>query len=381
MSAQYTYLIADLRSNLILGEVPLTGVQFSKALCDSGTLSASLHIGSKKVQALNPQDLTTPVIRVVYVLRGQNPVWGGIIWTRSYDSASRIIKIGAADWWSYFNHRKVLPVLAPTAYTDTTYTASLATVYTGVEQNQLARNLVSLAQSHTAGNIGINVAGDSSSSGINRDRSYLGYQLKDVGSALQDLCNVLNGPDMLFDVGPTDANGVPQRLLRLGTPHLGQQGSAWVWELGGNLRSYTWPSDGTRMETRAFASTDGTAEGTPIAVAEDTSRYTYSWPLLEGNQQYSGVQQSQTLIDHATSDQTVARLPVVLPTLVVDGVLSPTVDEFSVGDDARVCITDEFFTAGLDTSMRIVKSTINVSDQGGEDNVTLTMGPLLADVA
>lgn len=377
MASQYTYLIADLRTNAILGELPMVSVKWNKKLCDCGTFTGKTII-TPKIQALDPYTLTTPTSRAVYVLRGNNPVWGGILWTRKYDSESRVLSIGAADWWSYYNHRYILPALSSTAYTDTTYVAGLSTTYTGVEQNELARNLLALAATHTGGDIGITL--DSSSSGIFRDRTYYGYQLKDIGSALQDLCNVLNGPDMTFDVGPTDANGRPTRVLRLGTPHLGQQGSPWVWELGGNLRSYVWPSDGTRMETRAFATTDGTAEGTPIGVAEDPTKYTYGWPLLESSQQYSGVSQPQTLIDHATSDMMVNRLPVVLPTVKVDGSLSPTLDDFSVGDDCRLVIKDEFFTRGLDTSARVIGLDVTVADEGGEESVQLTMSPLLGDV-
>jgi hypothetical protein len=377
VTAVYTYLIADLRTNTILGELPLGSVRWSQKLCDSGTLQGQIIL-TPKLQALNPYQLTTPTSRAIYVLRGNNPVWGGIIWTRKYDSDSKMLTIGASDWWSYFNHRYILPVLSGTAYTDTTYVAGRSTVYTGVDQNQIARNLLAQAALHTGGDIGITV--DSNNSGILRDRSYYGYQLKDIGSALADLCNVLNGPDMLFDVGATDSQGRPSRLLRLGAPHLGQQGSPWAWELGGNLRSYVWPSDGTRMETRAYATSDGTAEGTPIGVAEDLTRYTYGWPLLEDAQQYSGVSQSQTLIDHASSDQFVNRLPVVLPTLQVDGSLSPTVDDFSVGDDCRLVIKDEFFTAGLDTSSRIIGLDVSVADEGGEESVQLTLAPLLGDV-
>lgn len=377
MPSQYSYLIADLRTNTILGELPLSQVTWGQKLCDCGTLKGQTII-TPKLQALGPYTLTTPASRAIYVMRGDSPVWGGIIWTRKYDSASRVLSIGAADWWSYYNHRYVLPALSAAAYTDTTYVAPLSTVYTSVEQNQMARNLVSLAATHTGGDIGIQL--DTSSSGIFRDHSYYGYQLKDIGSALRDLCNVLNGPDMMFGVGATDSQGRPSRLLRLGTPHLGQQGSPWLFELGGNLRSYVWPSDGTRMETRAFATSDGTAEGTPIGVAEDLTRYPYGWPLLEGSQQYSGVSNSQTLIDHATSDEVVNRLPVVLPTLQVDGALSPTVADFSVGDDCRLVIRDEFFTAGLDTSSRIIGLDVTVSDEGGEETVQLTLAPLLGDV-
>jgi hypothetical protein len=379
VTAQYTYLIADLRTNATLGELPLTAVSYNKKLCDSGTLSATLSLSSKL--AVDAYDLTSPVLRVVYVLRGDTPRWGGIIWTRKYSSKTQQVQIGAADWWSYFNHRKILPVLSGAQNTDPTYVAGRVVSYSATEQNQIARNLLTLAQSHTGGDIGIDVASDTTTSGFPHDRTWYGYKLTDVGAALKDLSQVLNGQDMLFDVGGTDANGRPRRLLRQGTPRLGQQGSSWVWEVGGNCFDYDWPSDGTRMLTRSFADTDGTAEGTPIAAAEDTTLYTHGWPLLEGDSNYSNVSDTATLYGHAQSDQDVNRLPVVLPMLHINSNLSPTLDELTVGDDARLVVQpgDPFHRRGLDTSVRIIGVDVKPRDEGGED-CSLTLAPVLDDV-
>jgi hypothetical protein len=61
--AQYSYMIADLRTKANLGELPLTGVSYSKKLCDSGTFSATLDL-SRSFKG-DPYDLTSPVFRVL----------------------------------------------------------------------------------------------------------------------------------------------------------------------------------------------------------------------------------------------------------------------------------------------------------------------------
>ncbi|MFB6722917.1 hypothetical protein ACFCV3_22250 [Kribbella sp. NPDC056345] len=378
MTPVYTYLISDLLTNRTLAEVPLTGVRYSKKLGDVGQLSANLHLGDPRVQNLEPYELTTPARRVIYVLRDSTPVWGGLIWTRRYESSSAQISLGCADFWSYFDHRKVLPVLAEQAYTDPHYVAKRQ-VFWSMDQNAIARNLITLAQSHRAGDIGITFPPGSGDSAIRLERTYFGYQNANTGDALRKLSQLLDGPDMMFDVGPVDRNGRPARWLRLGTPRLGQVGSAHVWEYGGNLLSYTWPSDGTRMATRTFATGDGIEAGMLIGVAEDKSRYDDGWPLLETEYGYSSVTDPVQLKSHAESDQQVSRLPVVLPTLSVHGALPPTVAEIGMGDDARVIIKDAFHVNGIDTLMRIVGLDVAVGDDGRE-SVTLTMNPLLEDV-
>jgi len=254
--AVHTYLVADLATNRILAEVPLTTVRYGKKLGGTGQVSATLNLGDPRVQAEDPADLTTPARRVVYVLRDDVPVWGGLVWTRRYDSANQRISLGCGDFWSYYDHRKVLLKLDPAKYTDLGYIAHLDPVdLEEMDQNEIARRLIAGAALHDGGDIG--VIPDATMSGVITSRAYFGFQNVSVGDALRKLSQVAGGPDMYFDVGPLDAAGRPSRRLRLGDPSLGQQGSPHVWEFGGNMVSYTWPSDGTRMATRVFADGSG----------------------------------------------------------------------------------------------------------------------------
>nr|BFF03114.1 hypothetical protein GCM10020241_47890 [Streptoalloteichus tenebrarius] len=227
------------------------------------------------------------------------------------------------------------------------------------------------------------VEAETTSSGTWRDRTWYGYALASVGEELRRLSSVIGGPDMLFTVAEGPA-GRPRRVLRIGTPYLGQQGSPWVWQYGGNVRAYRWDSDGSRSARRVFATGDGMEQGTPIAVAEDRDALT-AWPLLETERGYSSVRETATLQSHADADQAAARLPVVTIQLTVDGTRYPQVGVWAVGDDSRVVIDDEFHQRrpgrdhGLDTTVRIIGADISVTEQG--EDVTLTMAPLLEDVA
>lgn len=349
----YTFAIHDLRTNTFLDELPLTSVSFNTPLNGTGKLSASWDLARHpSTTRRNPYDLTAPARRAVYVLRDRVPMWGGIIWTSRYNSDSKRIEIGAADWWSYFDHRKVIPVIAANPPQD--LIARQVIRYTNTEQNQIARNLVALAQSHTNGDLGIEF--DDSDSGIYRDREYLGYQLANVGDALRKLSQVIDGPDMAFGVASPGSDGKPRRILRLGTPTLGQQGSPHVFEYGGNVVRYSWPRDASPMRTRTFATGEGQAEGMPIAVAENGDAYPAGYPRLEAEDSYSTVSTGSILQGHADADAFTNRLPVVLPSIVVNGGgnHSPRITEAGPGDDCRLVIVDEYFRNGLDTTARII---------------------------
>lgn len=372
----WSYLVADLRTSTIIGDLPLTGVRMSKVLNGSGQMQATLNLGDPKVQVLSIYDLTAPVRRVIYAVRDNRPWWGGIIWARDYDSDTKQVTVGLADFWSYFDHRKVLPILAAAPFAAKTYVARRTTVYTQLDQNTIARNLVTLAQSHTAGNIGITF--DTGLSGILRDRAYEGYDLIDTGEALRNLAEVISGPDVLFDVGEFDSAGKPRRLMRTGTPQLGQMGSDHRFDVGGNCLSYKWSSGGGGMATRVFAEGEGGDERAAIiAGAEDTSLYTTGWPLVETDESFAGVTNYTTLQQHADTLLAALRLPVLTINLAVRPNLAPNLGEIGMGDDARLVIPkgDLFRPEGLDLPIRLVGVEVTVDDSGDEQ-VTLACASL-----
>lgn len=377
-SPQWTYLVADLRTNLIIGDLPLTNPRITKTLNDAGTLTGDTPPASDpRMRKLNLYEMTMPARRAIYALRDSRPWWGGIIWTRKYDSSTGVVSLGCADFWSYFDHRKVIPIITvpPATYTAV---AGLTVTYAGVDQNQIARNLVALAQTHTGGSIDIQL--DATTSNTPRDRTYLGYELNNLGDMLRQLSKVDGGPDILFEPGTLDSHGRPARLMRLGTPTLGQQGSPYVWEAGGNLVSFVWGSDGTKMATRTFGVGDGIDVDALVAVAEDTGKYADGWPLLESETGYTTVSDTGTLQAHANSDRAVAALPQLLIELTVRGTLPPTVGEYGVGDDARLVIAnDPFLPNKVDTTVRI--TTISINPTEAAELVTLTASPTLEDVA
>ena len=374
--SEYTYLITDLLTDSVLAEVSLSGVRFSKVLNDSGTFDGTLTIDRNLLdRGLSAYDLTTPCRRCIYAIRDGVPTWGGIIWTRSYDSANGQVKISGADFWSYYDHRKIMQVLPaePVAYDAVAHLSSTTGL---VDQNAIVRSFIQLGNLHTNGEINIEL--DTSLSGILRERTYEGYELTSMGEGLRQLANVINGPDIAFDVS-SYLDGSPKRILRIGTPLIGQQGSPHVWEYGGNIQHYIWPSDGSKMATRVYAVGNGIEKGTPIAVSEEQERYALGWPLLESEHGYTTVSNTSVLQAHADADQVASRAPVALPQLTVRGDLPPTLGTYGLGDDAVVIIQDDFHVEELTTPMRIVQMEIAPGEQQGEQ-VKLVMAPLIDEV-
>lgn len=102
----YRYFTVDLVSNEILAEIPFTGVGYERALKGAGGFEGSISI-SNDTESLNIYDNTLPGKVGLYVVRDDKCVWGGIIWSRSYDVVSKKLSVHASEFTSYFQHRRI----------------------------------------------------------------------------------------------------------------------------------------------------------------------------------------------------------------------------------------------------------------------------------
>lgn len=356
--ATYRYLFADLRTNKVLAELPVRRPHFELGLPRAGSFSATLPLTDPKITALDPINATIPTRTAIYVDRDGVLLWGGIIWTRRYKSATKTLELAGAEFRSYFDHRDIV------------VTAS----YAGADQLAIARALVTDAQAYTGGDIGISVG--TQVSGVLRDRTYNGYELKNLGEALTQLSEVENGFDLAVDVAYVA--GVPTKTLSLGYPRRGRRApdSGWLFDYPGNIADYDWPEDGTAMATTRRATGAGDQQGMLVASATDPSLIDAGYPLLEDVRAYGDVVIQSTLQAHANADLAASKQILTLPTLTVRADMDPTIGTYIVGDDARVRITDERFPAGVDGFFRIVNIAVDPQDDGPE-KVVLTLGQAL----
>lgn len=359
----YRYLFADLRTNAILAELPLTGVSFNQNLNAVGTLQGNLEITDLSETAMNIMPATIPTRCAIYVDRNGELIWGGIIWSRSYSSSTQKISLTAREFLSYFERRRIT--------TDSVYTAT--------DQLNVARGLIINAQgaSGSAGNIGITFGAETS--GVNISKNYYAYELKTVYSALADLSKSSTGFDYRVDVA-YDGSGNPTKTLKLGYPRLGTAYSSTnanipVLEFpAGNVIEYEWPEDGSQAANILYASGAGSNEGKLISTQTNTAYPAAGWPTLEDSANYSDVT-DQTLLTNLAAGQLAAVVyPPTTLKVVLPGNQNPEIGSYNVGDDVRVRIRDPRFPNGIDQTMRLVSMGVQVGETSAEtQTLTLTL--------
>jgi hypothetical protein len=103
---QYRYFTTDLLTNQVLAEIPFKSVSYERALKAAGGFSGSVPVISE-TDTYDLYDSTMPGNTGLYVVRDGVCVWGGIIWSRSYNVITRTLSVTANEFPSYFQHRKI----------------------------------------------------------------------------------------------------------------------------------------------------------------------------------------------------------------------------------------------------------------------------------
>jgi hypothetical protein len=360
MTTTYRYLFANLVTNEIIAELPLTGVGFTKQLNQAGTLQGHLLLSGVSTPEFNVNASTIPGKTAIYVDRNGVLVWGGVIWNRTYNSAAQQLSLAAREFESYFERRRI----------------TQTTAFTNTDQLVIARTLIDDAQSVSSGDIGV-ITG-SETSGVLIDRVYYAYELKGVYPAIQDLSRAENGFDFNINVSYDGVTEEPIKTLILGYPRTGvvydvNDPAAFVFIFpAGNIVEYEYPEDGSIAANTVYALGAGSNEGKLIATAQDASKLIDGWALLEEQANYSDTTDATLLQELATGQVNAVSYPPTTIKIVVPAYVTPEFGTYNIGDDARLIITDERFPETLDEIYRIVALSVQPGEDGPE-RVTLTL--------
>jgi hypothetical protein len=363
-AARYRYLLTDLMSGKVLSDGRGLSVQsYARRLCTQGEASATWNVSEAALRlADDPIVATEPRRTALWIIRNEQVVYGGIIWTRQYRSDAAQLSLGLATFESYYARRRIRATLS----------------YTQQDQNQIIYRLLTDATSKAYGNIGA-VLPAPANSGVLRDRYYYWHERATYFERMQQLAQVIGGPDFTFEPGWI-SDGVPGVTLRVGTPI----GSAvpTVVEYPGEIRNYTWPDDGG--DSANFWTAIGDAPSTPDdapPVMRDASvpaEWAVGVPLLEDVSEHQGVTDAATLSAYAQANVKAAAGNRVVPEVTLR--LQPDSTLPGLGNTLQMRVSDPYrfppnpYTGGPGAvmSVRITGYTVNISNDEGETLTVVT---------
>jgi hypothetical protein len=377
--ATYTYLSTDMLTGSVNGELRLTGVDAVASVTGTGTFQAYMPSGDAKYLLDDPQyTRSSPRRTCLCIDRDGTIVWAGIIWTRKYDSQSKMFTLGGNELLSYFDHRYIKD----------------QKVYAAADQLAMAVDLVNYAQSKPSGNIGIIVPSPVPTSGVLRTATFQPWDRASIGTVLSQYAAMNNGFDIRVSVAYEGTPGFPVRRLQLMYPRAGTPSSLsnLVFEYGSAITRYTWPEDGSAGGNDWLGS--GAGSQSKQLLSEEPS-IPAGEPLLENVISDITITDQQALNDLTTSMLNEAQLGTLIPTVYVDPAHDPVLGSYWPGDEARFIIDDNRFPSQTETpdgvthalnqqydaALRIVEIEIipTGTDPSGSspEQAVLTLGPPL----
>lgn len=361
-SADVTYraLFCDLRTDRVIDSLPLTEVEFDDFIGKPGQLRATVPLPDTAL-AQRARTALQPGRTAVWLERGSDIWWGGILWTctPAGDERGRLsVQIQAGTFDSYLDHR----ILAKDRGFST------------VDQFEIVRALVRHVQSQPGGDIGITYGDDFS--GVVWNRRYAYTDLARVRELIDQLAAMQDGFEWRIQCFRDPETGARVKKLQLGHPKITTGDADIVLDRPGQVLTYSLPADSTvqanvwvaRGETsnRNQASDSLPEMSVPAVAAEDLDA---GWPRLENSSDHSGVSDQAVLNSAARAELSRARRPQIIPevTIRVDGRITPAL----IGASVRLRIRDGWHVDGPDLRYRVVGLTVTPPARGKSETAKL----------
>ncbi|MFF3333252.1 hypothetical protein ACFYWX_27490 [Streptomyces sp. NPDC002888] len=356
----YRAIFCDLREDTTIDILPLRDVTVDDYIGKPGSLSGTIPVPDAAMAAR--------VRRIeegrtaVYLQRGNDLWWGGIVWTSTLQSDDRgVLTLGiqAATFESYAGRRRIRANL----------------YYKDADPLVVVRAVWTYMQTHLSGsNIGVSYGDETSKmvrSGTWRDGDETIYL-----EAIDALAAMDPGFEHHIAVYRDPATGKRVRRLRLGSPTIDTGTTDLVMDRPGNILAYSFPRDATRGGTtaRARGATDNSnqaAESRPLFADADeaTALINAGYPRIDLSSDHNEVSDVATLKSLAKAELDEATGAVVIPEITVrlDDLVPPAL----LGRTVRIRITDEWFTEGLNNRYRIIGVKVSPSQRGRPDTAEL----------
>lgn len=348
----YRMLFADLRTGVLLGELPVETCEAEHVLNSPGSIRASMPLSmgdatrvlSPQVPTLELDASTFGTARTALFLEREGVIqWGGVMWTRRINVDTEELEVGGEGWLSYWRHRYLL----------------VRKVYTAVDQVLIAKDLLDWGQTMMSGDRNHDTSGVVAT-GVLRDRTYEQYEYKNIAEAIEQLSAVEDGFDFAF-TSQWSGSDILTRFLTA-YPATGRATDI-VLEVGVNIDVLEWTEDGTSVAHVAYAIGGGEGVDQLSRTAIDVPSL-LEYPRLEAVESHTDVRETATLYAHAQRRLRRGLLPIDTMRVELDPNVVPVLGSYAVGDIVRV--RGYLGAMDVDQSMRVTAMSIHLDADGGE---------------
>lgn len=381
-----TFLVANmLDGNRILPLSPARGT-WSDVLNGVGKVECTVSLREPHIRALGLREAAAEGKVLLAAFDGDTGLQAGQVLEHDWDDDNGTLTLRANGVLDYFGRRALLPILAGRLPTDkTTDTRFMPQdldpnsdypwpTDTRMSVQGIFVSLVNQMRAETNASIPFVIPAAIPGTA---EREYRGIDVATVGERVRQLTQVIDGVDVRMPIRyRSNMTGV-EWVLELGTPEkpLLYSAQEQVFNVGvpdssvSNLRVQ---SDASTMGSRAFSVGGAAAEKALAAVSVDSTLLDRGYPLMDiWDESRSTVKDAATLQKYTDELVRAGRKPARTWSFRHDLTQRPYLSSFSVGDFARVRVTENDYLEDGEYRMRIIARS---GDETG-DFVDLTFAP------
>lgn len=337
------YIFGDALTSEVVAEVSLQGVSVSSTL-DGGDFRGTLHLDQTGMRDDVLVSATVPGRSYVVVERGDVPIWGGLIWTRTYQSQSKSIQLYGKDLKSYPERRFVL--------VDKPFQSA----------EQTSQFLALYAEMQADPNSVIVQLPAAKATGIIRSLELTASEFKTYRSVLDSVADNDDGFDWIIHWSRT--GGAYEKRMEIGFPHVGSEVDHGTVTFdyydvagrsdGGNILNY-WQNDTMAGSgTHIFGLGGGEGDLMLRSNIVHTSLLGGGFPRYDVDVAMKDIM-TQSVLDSLVYQQALLRrAPAGVMTLEVKGDGKPAFGDYAIGDVCRISIKDPLHPHGLLITKRLL---------------------------
>lgn len=347
---EYRYIFGSLRTEAVIAEIDLFGTYMDMELNVGGRFDGSFNLDQTGKRNADLIAATIPGRSFVIVERNSVPIWGGFIWSRTYQSQAKSVQLYAQHFMQYPQYQLI---------------RSDFTRF-GMDQQQAFLDLWADMQAVPGRNININPPATAPAFALTKLVDVKASDFKYYGEVMSGLSDAADGFDWLIDIAKYNNGYI--KTLRTGYPALGQlDPTRMIFEYPGSVLNYYATEAMTDAGTNVF--TLGAGEGDTMliheAVAQDLLDAGFPrWDVFSSRKDLD----IQSVVDSIGEQEGSVRRPpklVMKPELKADVV--PEFGSFGLGDACTFVIKDARFPTEKRFETRIVKWTLQPQSSDNTD--------------
>lgn len=394
ITTPYRAIFCDLRSDETIDVLPMAQVSFDDYIGKPGSLDGTIPLPNTALAARARHIVEGRTS--VYIERGGDLWWGGIVWTRtltSDDHGIMTLGIQAATFDSYASRRIIRDLLGkgrPLSFNQQDQLAIVRGLWDYMQKPPAVdpadpSNPIYDPQ-HYGGDIGVTAGTEGSTTFVSA--IWNDGDETTVADAIETLANTDTGFEYRIAVYRDPVTGKRVRRLQLGQIDDTDQSPTGqvakirngttdlILDRPGSILTYTMPYDATRGGSTARArgadvSSDQSTHAGPIVCDEvvDDALIYGGHPRIDLSSDHNTVTDKATLTSLARAQLATSSGSVMIPdvTIRLDDLVPPAL----LGRTARVRITDQWFAEGLDSRYRIIGVKVTPPERGAPETAEL----------